>query len=98
MAVPADRSAEVRMFGAASGFRRGFIIEPAMTFPNFGLDHAIVVDIQTADGDSGAAIVDSENLVLGLLVGETELGGFPVRLFSPISLILGILGCDLATG
>ena len=98
VAVPADRSAEVRMFGAASGFRRGFIIEPAMTFPNFGLDHAIVVDIQTADGDSGAAIVDSENLVLGLLVGETELGGFPVRLFSPISLILGILGCDLATG
>ena len=97
VSLPGDRGTEVRMFGATSGRQRGFIAEPAMALPRFDLERAILVDIQTADGDSGCAIVDSENLVLGLLVGEIDIEGVTLRVFSPMSLVLQILDCDIPT-
>ena len=69
-----------------------------MALPSENLEHAILVDIQTADGDSGSAIVDSENFVLGLLVGEIDIEGIVLRVFSPISLVLDILRCNILTG
>ena len=97
VAMPGDRGREVRMCGATSGRQRGFIAEPAMALPGLKLDKAILVDIQSAEGDSGCALVDSENLVLGLLVGEMELNGMTLRVFSPMSLVLQALGCDIPT-
>jgi hypothetical protein len=93
--LPGDRGTEVRMFGAESGRQRGFIAEPAIELPGEGLAQVILVDIETREGDSGCAIVDSENLVLGLLVGEMDFDGLTLRVFSPISLVLDALQCEI---
>jgi hypothetical protein len=95
--LPGDRGTEVRMFGAESGRQRGFIAEPAMELPGEQLEQVILVDIETREGDSGCAIVDEENLVLGLLVGEMDFDGVTLRVFSPISLVLEELRCEIPT-
>jgi hypothetical protein len=94
LTFPGDRGTRVHMFGAASGQQTGFIIEAAVSIPSEDLDMAILVDIESAEGDSGGAIVDDDNLVLGLLAGQMNWDGFPVRVFSPISSVLRTLGCD----
>ncbi len=94
LTFPGDRGTRVHMFGAASGRQTGFIIEATVSIPSENLDAAILVDIESAEGDSGGAIVDDENLVLGLLAGQMNWDGFPVRVFSPMSSVLRALGCD----
>lgn len=94
--IPGDNNAPVRMFGAESGLRSGVIIHPSAKLPEFGLDRAILVDIQTTAGDSGAALVDSSKHILGFLVGEMEGGEFAnLRAFTPVPLVLQILRCDI---
>lgn len=92
--LPGDRGTRVRMFGAQS--RRvmdGVIEEPLVVLPAFGLDMAIVVrGFESVEGDSGAALVDPQNLVLGFLVGATTSGR---RIFSPAGLVLKRLGCNI---
>ena len=83
------------MYGSTSGRQVGYIIEPSVSLPAFNLEAAIIVDIVSADGDSGSAIVDSENLVLGFLVGRMIWNGFPARVFSAAGLVLHTLGCDI---
>jgi hypothetical protein len=95
---PGDHEALVRMYGAKSGYREGKIENPSIDLPAFNLRQTIVVSIDSAPGDSGAAIVDSENLVLGFLVGRGNAMPPHLRLFTPASLVLAKLGCDIPMG
>jgi hypothetical protein len=91
---PGDMGAEVRMFGASSGYRRGIIVNPFVSIPNEDLDAAILVDIDSQFGDSGACIVDADNMILGFLVGQTGSGR---RVFCSVSLVLARLNCEILT-
>jgi hypothetical protein len=95
LSQPGDRNTAVQMFGARTGRTVvGRIVEPSVELPAYRLDSAILVDIESKEGDSGAAIVDNEHLVLGLLVGRSsQLNN--LRVFSPISRVLARLGCDI---
>lgn len=91
--VEADRSIPVALYGAASrGVKRGDIRIPlaqVKELPNLG--PCIVAAIDVPHGDSGAALVDSACIVLGLLVG----GGKKLNAFSPIGDVLASLDCDI---
>jgi hypothetical protein len=90
--VEADRAISVSMRGAVSGVLHGRIRFP-LTFVK-GLERlgqCIVAAIPAANGDSGAALVDSSHFVLGLLVG----GGDVLNAFSPIGDVLSTLSCDI---
>jgi hypothetical protein len=91
--VPGDKGVPVRMFGAVSGLLGGVIEHPMVSLPEFGLDGAILVDIPTRKGDSGAALVDPDGFVLGFLVGKTA----RLRVFCPAGPVLQTLGCDIPT-
>lgn len=95
IAYPGDQGAPVRMFGAVSQFQSGYIVNPIASLPAENLDAAILVNIPTQNGDSGSALVDQQGLVLGFLVGEggTELSN--LRVFTPASLVLSLLRCDI---
>lgn len=94
--VPGDVGTKVRMFGAVS--RRlmdGVIEQPFVELPGLNLEAGIVVrGFDSVGGDSGAALVDSENLVLGFLVGRIA---DERRVFCPAGLVLRRLGCDIPT-
>jgi hypothetical protein len=90
--VDADRGISVSMRGAVSGVRHGVIKFP-LTFVK-GLEtlgQCIVAAIPAANGDSGAALVDSSRFVLGLLVGGSD----TMNAFSPIGDVLSALSCDI---
>lgn len=90
--VEADRTISVAFRGAVSGVQHGRIRFP-LTFVK-GLERlgqCIVADIRATNGDSGAALVDSSCMVLGLLVGGSD----EVNAFSPIGDVLSVLSCDI---
>jgi hypothetical protein len=94
ISISGDRKALVRMVGTSSGFHYGRVAEPYAYVPGTDLGGVILVDITSAAGDSGAALVDNQGYVLGLLIGElTSHPGW--RAFSPISSILGTLNCNI---
>jgi hypothetical protein len=95
VAFPGDQGTTVKMFGAVSGFQSGYIVNPIASLPAESLDAAILVNIPTQGGDSGAALVDHEGLLLGFLVGQggTELNN--LRVFTPASLVFSKLRCDI---
>ena len=97
--IPGDNNAAVRMFGAMTNkVSRGVIIHPSVSLPSFGLDNAILVDIPTSNGDSGAALVDANNHVLGFLVGEAsgvDENFATLRVFTPAGDVLNVLDCDI---
>jgi hypothetical protein len=90
---PADRGARVSMYGAVSRYQVGIIEFPMATMPRVGLDTVILARIASQPGDSGAALLDSDNLILGFLVGRCE--DDDLRIFCPASLVLYRLGCDI---
>jgi hypothetical protein len=96
VAFPGDQGTSVVAFGSRSKtLHRGQIVHPAMFMPGFNLEAAIVVrGMATVNGDSGAALLDGQSLVLGFLVGATS-DGF--RIFSPAGLVFKRLGCDIPT-
>lgn len=94
---PGDQGVEVRLFGAVSGFQSGFIVSPAVALPSESLDSAILANINTAAGDSGCALVDADNLLLGFLVGQGTSELSNLRVFTPASLVLSRLRCDIPT-
>lgn len=94
-AFPGDQNMAVRLFGASSGLQTGILANPAVSIPAESLDAAILVEIQTQDGDSGCALVDPENLVLGFLVGRGSSDLNNLAVFTPASLVLSRLGCDI---
>ena len=71
--------------------QHGVIEHPFVVLPEFGLDGAILVHISSRKGDSGAALVDQQNLVLGFLVGASG----SLRVFCPAGMMLSRLGCDI---
>lgn len=94
---PADRGVAVRMYGAASSSGSGEpvvgrIDTPSVALPALDLDDAILVDIRVRAGDSGAAIVDNDEFVLGLLKGRFT-GGAKLAVFTPIGAALAKLDC-----
>jgi hypothetical protein len=90
---PGDVGTPVSMYGAVSEHQVGVIRFPTVAMPRFGLDTAILAQIESQSGDSGAALLDGDNLVLGFLVGRSEENG--LRVFSPASLVLYRLGCEI---
>ena len=94
-AFPGDENLAVRLFGASSGFQTGILENPAVSIPSESLDAAILVDVATQDGDSGCALVDPENLVIGFLVGRGSSALNRLAVFTPASLVLSRLGCDI---
>lgn len=97
IAFPGDQGTTVKMFGAVSGFQSGFIVNPIASLPSESLDAAILVNIFTQGGDSGAALVDHEGLLLGFLVGEGGPDLQNLRVFTPASLVFTTLRCDIPT-
>lgn len=94
MRLPGDRNLPVRMYGDTSGLQAGLVHNPLVALPKFGLDAAIVVRMLGQRGDSGAALVDQHNLVLGTLVGQAQSG---FLIFCAMSETLARLGCDIPT-
>lgn len=94
---PGDQGTTVKMFGAVSGFQSGYIVNPIASIPSESLDAAILVNISTQGGDSGAALVDHEGLLLGFLVGECGEALNNLRVFTPASLVFATLRCDIPT-
>jgi hypothetical protein len=92
---PDDHGTMVRMYGAATGFQSGHIVDPCAQFPTEQLADAIVVSIDSEEGDSGAAIVDDQRLVLGFLVGQYTGGAGNLRVFSPAGPALHAVGADI---
>lgn len=97
LTVPGDQNLPVRLRGAVStAVQRGVVVFPDVPLPQFGLQSAILADIPTNDGDSGAPLVDSNNHLIGFLVGAVESGDFVnLKLFTPAGLVFRILRCDL---
>lgn len=97
IAFPGDQGTTVKMFGAVSGFQSGYIVNPIASLPAESLDAAILVNIFTQGGDSGAALVDHEGLLLGFLVGEGGPDLQNLRVFTPASLVFATLRCNIPT-
>jgi hypothetical protein len=97
IAFPGDQGTTVRMFGAVSGFQSGYIVNPVASLPSESLNAAILVNIATQGGDSGSAIVDHQGLLLGFLVGQGGSTLNNLRVFTPASLVLATLRCDVPT-
>jgi hypothetical protein len=95
IAFPGDQGTLVKIFGAASGFQSGYVVNPLASLPEESLDAAILVNITTQGGDSGSALVDHEGLLLGFLVGQGGPQLQDLRVFTPASLVLARLGCDI---
>jgi hypothetical protein len=94
VAWPGDRGTPVRLYGTTSYYSVGRIVSVDVDMPEHNLESAIVADIPTKKGDSGAALVDNENLVLGLLVGSSTREP-DLSVFTPISKVLNRLSCDI---
>lgn len=94
---PGDRGTPVRAYGAATaGLMRGVIVHPAIRLPSAHLRSAILVGgMTTISGDSGCALIDPENLVLGFLVGEASGDYEGLQVFCPAGLVLRLLQCDI---
>lgn len=91
-----DIGGDVRMFGANSGQVPGALHDPAAEIDGLNVRPAILVEMSTLDGDSGAALVDGSQIVLGLLAGRFE-GPGGLAVFSPIIRVLQELDCIIRT-
>jgi hypothetical protein len=97
-ACSADVGAAVSVYGAMSGRVDGRIEQVNVDFSLAGgvtFHDAIVVSIRTDFGDSGAALLDSDNYVLGFLAGMTDQLPSSMRIFSLAGLVLDHLDCNI---
>jgi hypothetical protein len=94
---PDDRGTLVRFVGSTSGEQAGYICFPSVSLPAENLDAAILARIDAREGDSGAALLDNAGLVLGFLVGRATGSYANLVAFTPASLVLARLGCDIPT-
>ncbi|MFD3001458.1 hypothetical protein ACFS7Z_13885 [Pontibacter toksunensis] len=93
----------VQMFGDTSKYQTGKIIVPTTSLTHIGLESVILVDILTNDGDSGAALVDNDGFVLGILSGRINatdlyfdtMGIRDLAVFCTIGYVLQELYCDI---
>jgi hypothetical protein len=96
-ACNADLGQGARIYGARSRRLDGEItqIEASFAFPSVTFERALVVSIATSEGDSGAALVDSDGYVLGFLAGASNLLDSSLRIFSSAGLVLQCLDCNI---
>ncbi|ACY17176.1 hypothetical protein [Haliangium ochraceum] len=94
---PGDRGASVYMAGASSTCVRGRLRAAGVSLRSERLDSVLLVDIPSAAGDSGAALLDSEQLVLGFLVGRFRGPGGELAVFTPAQRALHAVACDIPT-
>lgn len=88
----ADQELPVQMFGARTGqVMHGVVKNTQVYLPGQNLGPAIQVEISAQGGDSGAALLDRDRFVLGLLVSGTT----AMQFFSPMGNILHALSCDV---
>jgi hypothetical protein len=93
---PGDENASVRLAGSVSGVTHGAIIHVDVPVPEAGIEGAILADIPSRGGDSGAPLLDSQNHILGFLAGELTGGVYNnLRVFSPVATVLSVLQCDI---
>jgi len=92
---PSDKDTPVKMYGAVSRMQRGRIVTPNTDLPALNLRCAIVAEITSTRGDSGAALLDGQSLILGFLKGRWP--GTPYAVFSSVGIALQRLGCDIPT-
>lgn len=92
---PEDRDTAVRLRGAATGLHRGSVLFPRVALPGVGIERAIVTDLVVGKGDSGAALVDLEGFVLGLLMGDALFGERRLSIFSPADLVVDRCRCTI---
>ena len=95
LTFPGDLRTTVFMAGAMSGLQQGFIVNTAIDMPRERLESAILVNIPSVPGDSGAVLVDSQRFVLGFLVGAGNTPHGFLRVFCPAGLVFSQLGCDI---
>lgn len=90
--LDADWNIPVQMRGGATNaVAYGKIINPGIYLREHNLSSAILVKIKALKGDSGAALLDNHNYLLGLLWG----GDNDYQVFSPISSVFHFLACNL---
>lgn len=91
-----DQGLEVGLWGAETRTAVvGMITDPMTDIPEERLKSAILADIHTVEGDSGAPLVDMSGALLGFLVGEMGPKSAPVRVFTPAKLVLEVLACHI---
>jgi hypothetical protein len=88
-----DVNTVVRMYGRTSHGQSGVI--KFIDADVFDFKHTLLVKIVSDSGDSGAAILDNANLVLGFLYGLAPADFGDLRVFCPASLVLDKLHCDI---
>jgi hypothetical protein len=94
--VSNDANAVVHLYGAVSGMQFGVVKYLNVAVLECGLIQTMLVDIETAKGDSGAGLVDESDYLLGFLYGfaPSDLGT-GLRVFCPADLVMRTLRCSL---
>jgi len=84
------------MFGAVSGSQSGVVRYLNVDVLECSLVQTLLVDIQTAQGDSGSGLLDESNFLLGLLFGlaPSDIAD-GLRIFCPADLVMKTLGCSI---
>lgn len=80
---PGDAGVAVRLAGLSSGLQHGVLASPLAHLPGWGLDPALLAHVHSTPGDSGSVLVDSDDFVLGFLVGRATCAGGSLRVFRP---------------
>ena len=91
LAWDGDRNLRVFSYGATSGRISGRV--EYVGGPLYGIASVILVSMNTDFGDSGAALIDGQGYVLGLLAGRPDSND--VAVFCSISPVLRRLGCNI---
>lgn len=89
LVFPGDAGVAVRLAGLSSGLQYGVLASPLAHLPGWGLDPALLAHVHSAPGDSGSVLVDSDDLVLGFLVGRAMSAGGSLRVFRPAATFAG---------
>ena len=88
-ANPGDESIAFVMYGAISGLVNARVLHADVSLPQFQLNAAIVVDVVSQPGDSGAPLLDGSNHIVGFLVGEIDGGQYAGKcVFCPAAAVV----------
>jgi hypothetical protein len=95
LANPGDEDVAFVMYGAVSGLVNARILHTEVSLPQFQLNSAIVVDVVSQRGDSGAPLLDGSNHIVGFLVGQLDGGQYAGKsIFCPAAAVVDALNCD----
>ena len=94
LVAPGDDNLGVFLVGATTQVSEGFVEHFCCSYPRWRIEEAITVRLETDNGDSGAALLDRQGFVLGMLVGRPDRHD-TLRVFCSIGSVLERLGCDI---